>query len=159
MSDDAVRSVALPTLLAAFGESRDGFRGLTAKARQRFAARDWLGMQADTVARLEVHAGAVAAAAARLRDVLGEAAEQRPFWMRAKQAWAAAILGRSDREPAQTFFTAVSRRFVARRGVDPALDFLPYDFAGAWSEPAGDVVRTYGGAAGTPPLAGRPPRG
>src|ERR1044072_3708327 len=142
MSDDAVRSVALPTLLAAFGESRDGFRGLTAKARQRFAARDWLGMQADTVARLEVHAGAVAAAAARLRDVLGEAAEQRPFWMRGKQAWGAAIPGRAA-------------RVVARRGVAPALDFPPYDFAGAWSEPAGDVVRTYGGPAVTPRLVDR----
>src|SRR6185503_3647959 len=62
---------------------------------------------------------------------------------------------RPDRELAQTFFNSVSRRFVARRGVDPALDFLPYDFAGAWSEPAGDAVRTYGGPAVTPRLVER----
>ena len=149
MSDDAVRAVVLPTLLAAFAESRDGFRALTARAAQRFAARDWRGMQADTVARIEVHAGAVASAVARLRDALGERAGDRPLWMRTKEAWAAAILGRADRELAQTFFNSVSRRFVARRGVDPALDFLPYDFAGAWTEPAGDGLRIYGGPAVT----------
>jgi isocitrate dehydrogenase kinase/phosphatase len=147
VSDDAVRAVALPTILAAFADSRDRFGALTARARARFAARDWQGMQADTVARLEVHAAAVTAAAAELRHALGDAAGERRLWMRAKQEWAAAILGRPDRELAQTFFNSVSRRFVARRGVDPALDFLPYDFAGAWSEPAGDVVRGYAGPA------------
>src|SRR5689334_13951867 len=110
MSDDAVRAVVLPTLLAAFAESRDGFRALTARAAQRFAARDWLGMQADTVARLEVHAAAVASAVARLREALGEAVGERPLWMRTKEAWAAAILGHADRELAQTFFNSVSRR-------------------------------------------------
>ncbi len=47
----------------------------------------------------------------------------------------------------QTFFNSVSRRFVARRGVDPSLDFLPYDFARGWAEPAGERLRKYDGPA------------
>jgi isocitrate dehydrogenase kinase/phosphatase len=142
---DTVPAVMLPVLLAAFADYRRDFRALTARAAARFAARDWQGIQADTVARLEVHAQGVAAAVAALRAELGNGAGERPLWMRAKQAWAAAILGRDDRELMQTFFNSVSRRFVARRGVDPALDFLPYDFAGAWVEPAGERLRVYAG--------------
>lgn len=153
MSDDAVRSAALPTLHAAFSSYRSGFQALTARGNERFAARDWQGMQADTVARLAVHGRAVDAAIAELRRLLGEEeAAQRPLWMRTKEAWASTILGRDDRELAQTFFNSVSRRFVARRGVDPDLDFLPYDFAGPWVEPAAETLRVYPGPAVTASL-------
>lgn len=155
MSDDAARSVVLPALLAAFADYRRDFRTLTARAASRFAARDWPGIHADTVARLEVHAQAVAAAVSRLRAALGDHAGERPLWIRAKQAWAATILGRDDREIMQTFFNSVSRRFVARRGVDPALDFLPYDFAGGRAEPAGERLRKYDGPAVTAALVER----
>jgi isocitrate dehydrogenase kinase/phosphatase len=155
MSADAARAVALPALLAAFGESRAGFRALTARAAGHFAARDWQAIQEDTVARLAVHGRAVSAAATRIREGLGERASERALWMRAKEAWAATILSRDDRELAQTFFNSVSRRFVSRRGVDPALDFLPYDFAGPWVEPASDVIRAYPGPAATAALLAR----
>ncbi|HEV8630483.1 MAG TPA: bifunctional isocitrate dehydrogenase kinase/phosphatase [Thermoanaerobaculia bacterium] len=155
MGDDTVRTVVLPALLESFTAYRDGFRALTARGRNRFAARDWQGMQADTVARLEVHGRAVETARAGLRQRLGERAGQRPIWMRAKEHWAAAILGRDDRELAQTFFNSVSRRFVSRRGVDPALDFLPYDFDAPWHQPALEVAHSYPGPAVTPALVER----
>jgi isocitrate dehydrogenase kinase/phosphatase len=153
--DDAVRAVALPALLSAFADSREGFRSLTSRARWRFAERDWQGIQSDTVARLAVHGHAVGAAADWLRAELGPAASSRPLWMKSKRAWADAILGRDDRELAQTFFNSVSRRFVARHGVDPALDFLPYDFAGPWTEPTSEGLRVYPGPAVSRELVAR----
>jgi isocitrate dehydrogenase kinase/phosphatase len=152
VADDAVKSVVLPALLAGFAAYRDGFRALTARGRHRFTARDWQGMQADTVARLEVHGRAVETTRVELRQRLGERAGQRSTWMRAKEEWAAAILGRDDRELAQTFFNSLSRRFVPRRGVDAALDFLPYDFDARWQAPGLEVARSYPGPTATPAL-------
>ncbi len=155
MPDETVGGTVLPTLLAAFADGRESFSVLTARAGCRFAARDWQGMHADTVARLGVHARSVDAACASLRHDLGNRAPQRRLWMRAKEAWATAILDRDDRELAQTFFNSVSRRFVARRGVDPDVDFLPYDFAGPAGEPAAVAVRAYPGPTVTARLLAR----
>jgi isocitrate dehydrogenase kinase/phosphatase len=145
MPPEPARAIALEILAGAFEGFRDRFRRLTASGRARFAARDWVGIQADTVARLELHGSAVEVARRRLRRQLGEAATERPTWMRLKQAWANDLLARPDRELAQTFFNSVSRRLLPRRGVDPSLDFLPYDFDAPWSEPGPGLLRAYPG--------------
>ena len=151
MSDSA----ALAVLEAAFAGYLERFGSLTARGRRRFARRDWQGIQADTVQRLALHPAAVAAAQARLREELGAGAAKRPLWLRLKREWAASILGNAERELAQTFFNSVSRRCGPRRGLDPGLDFLPYDFDAPWVEPGSEVVRRYEGPAVTPELVAR----
>jgi isocitrate dehydrogenase kinase/phosphatase len=137
--------MALEVLVETFEALRGRFREVTARGRDHFAARNWAGIRADTVARLELHNRAVEGARRRLHRQLGDEATRRATWIRLKQTWADAILARPDRELAQTFFNSLSRRLVPRRGVDGALDFLPYDFAAPWTEPGPEIVRTYEG--------------
>jgi isocitrate dehydrogenase kinase/phosphatase len=140
---------AAAVLVAAFDGWRHAFARTTARGRERFAARDWAGIRADTVGRLELHNRAVEAARRELVELLADAGRERSTWIALKQRWAAATAERDDRELAQTFFNSVSRRVLPRRGVDAELDFLPVDFVARAAEREADLVRSYPG----PPTA------
>lgn len=145
MAGEPPATTALDLVTAAFDGFTARFGELTARGRRRFAQRDWAGIRADTVARLELHSRAVDEARRRLRRQLGDQAAQRATWVRLKREWVREILARPDRELAQTFFNSLSRRLVPRRGVDPALDFLPYDFDAPWTEPGPELLLSYDG--------------
>ena len=51
----------------------DDFQRLTCRARERFGARDWAGLQSDAAARLELYTQAVHSAIAELEGLLGDA--------------------------------------------------------------------------------------
>jgi isocitrate dehydrogenase kinase/phosphatase len=112
----------------AFDAHHRRFREVTRRVLERFGRRDWAGIRADTVARLELHGGAVGAALDELHGVLGGRIGEVAAWSAMKEAYAHAVVGRDDFELAQTFFNSLSRRVFSHSGVDPAIDFTADDF-------------------------------
>lgn len=118
----AARGAAL--LARAWERHHDAFGEITARAPHRFAARDWLGMQADAVERLEAYGRALDAAVAELAVQLGPELRSRTLWAATKEAFAARVAGRGDVELAETFFSSASRRVFATVGVDADVEFV-----------------------------------
>ena len=75
MSDHITTSRLANTLAReicqAFDQFRNEFREITGRAKQRFAQRDWQGMQADSTARLDVYRRAIDPVVARAQHGCG----------------------------------------------------------------------------------------
>lgn len=116
-----------------FALFRAAFRAVNQRAGSRFRRRDWAGLQADSVERLDLYRQAVQRAVTGMGIALGDGLEERPVWVRLKAAYAALVAPRDDRELAETFFNSVTRRIFSTVGVDPSIEFVDSDF----DEPAG----------------------
>lgn len=102
---------------AAFNAHAKAFFELSGQARQRFAARDWQGIQEQSTRRLDLYAQAVGAVAAEF-----DATDREP-WSAVRVAYAR-IAGLSpNTELARTFFNSVTRRVFDTAGVDPDTEF------------------------------------
>jgi isocitrate dehydrogenase kinase/phosphatase len=108
---------------AAFQAFGHRFAEVTGRAKRRFERRDWRGMMADMAERLELHSLEVDRTIARLRGLLGEGAGREPLWRAAREAYAALVTGRPNRELAETFFNSVSRRMLGTIGKNPETEF------------------------------------
>lgn len=140
-------------LAGAFAEYHRRFHALTAGIAARFAARDWLGIQADAAQRVDLYAGVVDRAEAGLRAHLGPAAGDPGLWQPMKQRYAALIADRPDHELAATFFNSMTRRLLVTIGVNQRLEFaLGADHPGVAGE---SLFRAYERGGSTAETLGR----
>lgn len=100
------------------------FAEITRRAAGRFANRDWLGLQEDTVARLDGYAEAVGACVAAIHETVGDAADVREVWKGARLRYEAMVADRADAEIAATFYNSITRRLLTTLGVDADIEFL-----------------------------------
>jgi len=107
------------------------FRAITRRAPARHERRDWRGVQADALERLDLYEHVVRRTVAETRETLGALVERKAVWAAMKRAYSAGIAARPDLELAQTFFNSVTRRIFATVGVDPGIEFVGLDFEGA----------------------------
>ena len=105
---------------AAFGAWHVEFRGMTRRARGRFARREWQGGQEDAAARLASYQGWVERLVAEL-GVLPP--NPRGHWSRVKDAFAREVSGWPDADLAATFFNSVTRRLLGTVGSDASSEF------------------------------------
>ncbi|MBB5207735.1 bifunctional isocitrate dehydrogenase kinase/phosphatase [Chiayiivirga flava] len=110
-----------------FDDYNARFAAITRRARPRFEARDWSGMRADLVERIELYDVSVAQTQAWLDAALGERAQERALWQAIRDAFAAQIAPLLDQELYKTYFNTLTRRFFRTRGVDPAIEFVALD--------------------------------
>ena len=115
VSDQVAQRIA-----AAFGAWHVEFRGMTRRARGRFARREWQGGQEDAAARLASYQGWVERLVAEL-GVLPP--NPRGHWSRVKDAFAREVAGWPDADLAATFFNSVTRRLLGTVGSDPTSEF------------------------------------
>jgi len=111
-------------LAEAFDAYRTVFARVTARAPRRFARRDWHGMQADALERLDLYSRTLTPALAELERCLGAHLREKAVWSAMKEAFLPRVAGRSDVELAETFFSSASRRVFTTVGVDPAVEFV-----------------------------------
>ncbi|TAL29798.1 MAG: bifunctional isocitrate dehydrogenase kinase/phosphatase [Spirochaetes bacterium] len=104
------------------------FRAITARAAERFARRDWHGVQRDSVERLDLYRKIVDGVVADTREALGGTAMTAAVWAQMKAAYSRLIAGAGDFELAETFFNSITRRIFATVGVDRAREFIDSDF-------------------------------
>ena len=107
-----------------FAAYQSEFKHVTRRARLRFEARDWKGMQADTLSRLEVRPRWIAQGASELRGVLGEAATHPLLRELMKAQYERDLAERPDPELAKTFYNSVTRRIFGTVGVNPRAEFV-----------------------------------
>ena len=100
------------------------FQRLTRRARERFGVQDWVGLQEDARARLDLYTQAVHGAIADLDTLLGPDLRVRLTWAALKAAFVDRASRRGDAELAETFFNSITRRLFVTVGVDPRIEFV-----------------------------------
>lgn len=117
-------------------------RQITRRARSRFEAREWRGMQQDARERLDLYPRVIARVVADVRRTLGEAAQDRTLWTQLKAAYTHSIAYRPDFELAETFFNSVTSRILDTVEVNPRIHYVDSDFV-APPPPSEPVYRRY----------------
>jgi isocitrate dehydrogenase kinase/phosphatase len=136
-----------------FDDYHGSFRSATRRAARHFRARDWLSVRDEATARLRLYGRSLDHAIAEVGKRAGRKVGDRSLWVAMRDVYAAEVEGRPDQEIAETFFSSVTRRHFATRGVDHAIEFERVwspDFAGR----ANDAERRWcSGASGVEALA------
>lgn len=121
--DEAVTQT-LDLLWNGFNEYCSTFAAITRRAVDRFETRDWQGMRADTIERLDLYQKVVTHTCRRVVDCLGINAQGPRMWRTLKAGFKAAAAYRRDAELACTFYNSVNRRILQTVGIDPELEFV-----------------------------------
>ena len=113
----AARDMAL-----VFDSYAAGVRETARRAARHFSEHDWVAARADSTDRLTLYGAKVNEAIARVDAQLGARADL-AGWSATREAYAAEVEGRDDREIAETFFSSASRLRFTTVGVEPAIEF------------------------------------
>jgi isocitrate dehydrogenase kinase/phosphatase len=130
-------------ILDSFDSYMTAFSEINLRAPLRFRQRDWLGMQADTVERLELYGQSVGAAVGAISGLMGDHLSDRSAWGEVKGEYSREIISRDDWDLAETYFNSITRRVFATVGVDSAVEFVASEFDDPPSATAEDVYDTY----------------
>jgi isocitrate dehydrogenase kinase/phosphatase len=118
---------AAPAIANAFDEHQRRFVDITRRARSRFDARDWRATIDDAVERLDLYGAVIDGTETTVRELLGDAIEDRDTWTGIKAVYSGLVADRDDREIAETFFSSVTRRVFATVGADANIEFVHTD--------------------------------
>jgi isocitrate dehydrogenase kinase/phosphatase len=155
LSDSRLANVAARTINDSWTVLSDRFRIITRRAKLRFDSRDWAGMAADHVERLDLYSKVAGETADAIRTVLDRRLEDRNVWMAMKAVYSGLIAARPDWELAETFFNSVTRKIFSTVGVDPRIEFVDTDYDSPPSDPPSPVFTTYEGGDDTAALLER----
>ncbi|HZZ85038.1 MAG TPA: bifunctional isocitrate dehydrogenase kinase/phosphatase [Anaeromyxobacteraceae bacterium] len=114
-------------ILRAYESFRAEFNRITGRARARFEARDWHGIQQDAIERLDLRPRSVQELVDALRGRCGTPDAGRALFREMKLVFAGITSGRHDVELAETFFNSATRRVLGTVGVRPELEFVASD--------------------------------
>lgn len=149
LTDSRLANVGAKTIQTAYVTLHDQFQAITARARVRFDAQDWAGMQADAAERLDLYRRIVDLVEAAMRDLLGDRIENKIIWASMKAVYSGLIADRDDWELAETFFNSATRRIFTTVGVDHQIEFVATDFETPPTRPRSPVYRSYGRSTST----------
>jgi isocitrate dehydrogenase kinase/phosphatase len=120
------------------------FDSITANALDRFAKRDWHGLQDDSAERLDLYNQKADEAAAALEAAVGSDLMKRPVWQQARRTYQNLVDTRLDAEIARTFFSSITRRVLKTEGTDSRVEFTDEPSQRRSGEPL--LVRLEGGS-------------
>ncbi len=107
----------------AFHAHQTAFLMLTGDAQQRFAERDWRGLQRQAAQRLDLYSQAVGELTAQLSKN-GETRPDRESWTGIREHYSKIAEHNANTELARTFFNSVTRRLFDTTGVDTRTEFV-----------------------------------
>lgn len=110
-----------------FEEYQLRFAAITARARHRFAQRQWSRAQQDAVERIGLYDQCIANCLQSLRSLAGDTLAERTLWLQVRTAYATLIDAAIDAELYKTFYNTLARRLFATRGVDAQVEFIALD--------------------------------
>ena len=99
------------------------FRAITARARDRFAGRQWSELHDDAVGLMDLYADSVQSVLSAIDRLLGEALDDRQLWGPARDHYADLVSEHPDPEIAETFFNSITRRVFTTVGIDGQIEF------------------------------------
>jgi isocitrate dehydrogenase kinase/phosphatase len=112
----------------AFFDYQTRFSAITARARERFLARDWAGSFDDAAERLHFYNDVLDDLTSQIRKLMGARLADRSIWTGIKAVYSSLIARSPAWEIAETFFNSLTRRVFATAGVDQAIEFVDTDF-------------------------------
>jgi len=124
---DAVQDVAT-AIREGFDAYQEAFRDISRRAKGRFAHADWSGLLADARERLELYPAVLHPVVERVRTCVGDWHDD-GRWAAVRSRYSDALAGHPAAEIAETFFNSVTRRVLGTVGVNPAVEFLDFEFA------------------------------
>ncbi|MGB5133516.1 MAG: bifunctional isocitrate dehydrogenase kinase/phosphatase [Steroidobacteraceae bacterium] len=122
--DAAVAHDCAAAIVAAFARYNAEYRSITRRAPERFENRDWAGVQADVVERLDLYSRMVNQTTSQLRQQLGPRAMDTALWAAIKESYAGQIAALTDPEFLKTFFNSITRRLFDTVGVNATIEFF-----------------------------------
>jgi isocitrate dehydrogenase kinase/phosphatase len=125
--DSALAHETAGAIVAAFARYNAEYRAITRRAPERFENRDWSGVQADVVERLDLYSIIVNQTTSELRQRLDARAMDTALWTAIRGTYSEQIAGLTDPEFLKTFFSSITRRLFDTVGVDPAIEFFALD--------------------------------
>ncbi len=104
------------------------FQEITSRAKRRFEEADWQGMQQDARERLALYSHVLDPLVSEIREALGSQVLDALIWTRMRDAYSGLIAGDPRMELAETFFNSVTRRIFTTVGVNPAVEYVDFEF-------------------------------
>lgn len=120
---------AATVVRAGFDAYHAAFLEISRRARRRFEAADWAGLLRDARERLDLYSLGLRNVLAEVRTAVGIRVESATIWTAARSAYSESLVGHPAAEIAETFFNSVTRRLLGTVGVNPAVEFLDFQFA------------------------------
>jgi isocitrate dehydrogenase kinase/phosphatase len=122
--DDKLATLTGQAIHQAFGIYYTQYTAITQRAKDRFANRDWAGMQSDAGDRLELYKKVVDETVAAITEVLGPNSDDAALWAQTKVLYTGLVSKMDVWELAETFFNSITRRIFATVGVNPIIEFV-----------------------------------
>lgn len=156
LSISRLANLGASAIVAAFQRYETDFREITGRARARFEARDWHGLQADAEERLDLYRTCVQDLKKELRELLTDEQFGDPIvWVSIKAVYSGLITGFDDWELAETFLNSITRQVFDTEGVDERIEFVDTDFEAPPTTAREPVYRSYDRPKNTAALVGR----
>ena len=116
------------SIYQAFSTYRSRFKEITRYAPLLFKNRDWHGVRANAIRRLDLYKDAVDRIEIDIRRLLADQVQAKSIWALIKAAYSGMLIRNDDWELAETFFNSITRRIFATVGVDAEIEFVNTDF-------------------------------
>lgn len=142
-------------VLEAFDQYQNRFNEITSRAAKRFIDRDWQGMQADALERLDLYPAVVKQCVKQVAHTLGDRQGDPGYWALAKADFARGVTDRDDRELAETFFNSVARILLGIIGADPITTFIHPVYQQSAPLSGSAVLKTFEASSDTADLVAR----
>ncbi len=136
-------------LYRAFSIYRSRFKDITRRAPLRFKNRDWHGVRADAIRRLDLYKNAVDRIEIDIRRLLADEVQEKRLWAVIKSAYSGMLIQNDDWELAETFFNSITRRIFATVGVDVEIEFVNTDFDTPPTPTTSKIYHTFKGREST----------
>jgi isocitrate dehydrogenase kinase/phosphatase len=133
----------------AFSAYRSQFKEITRRAPLRFKNRDWHGVRADAIRRLDLYKDAVNRIEIDIRRLLADQIQEKNIWAVIKTAYSGMLIQNDDWELAETFFNSITRRVFATVGVDAEIEFVNTDFDTPPTPTTSKIYHTFKGREST----------
>ncbi len=111
-----------------FDRYTKAFFEITGRARIRFEQGDWSGMQADAKERLALYRRILDSLIGEVKALLGPDLRNPEVWASMRDVYSGVIAGDPTLELAETFFNSVTRRIFTTVGVNPAIEYVDFEF-------------------------------
>jgi isocitrate dehydrogenase kinase/phosphatase len=122
--DSDLAQTASQLILCSFDDYQERFAAITLRARGRFEKRDWPGIRADSVERMDLYEKILSEVADKMRSLLMGRLQERSLWLEIKAAFPGLMKGRHDLELAETFYNSVTRKVMSTVGLDREIEYF-----------------------------------
>lgn len=126
-----------------FDRYTQAFQDVTSRAKRRFEEADWVGVQRDARERLTLYSRVLDPLVAEIEELLGSRMLETTEWERMRDSYSALIAGDPRMELAETFFNSVTRRVFTTVGVNPAIEYVDFEFERVTAGIGDRPYRTY----------------